>query len=185
MVGLLLRIGGCVALGSAYRRACDRDARGGELPVAAAADRAAGGAECGDGCEWERQVEPVPGVAAAGRQFAERAVAALAREGGLPSTLWAGPEKTGRAVREGRHPVQGTVRGGAVGLRLGFGADDFSYAIDFGLPAPSLTAFALDPEIKRECIWHGPVLRPAALLCDRHNGMVRLRAADGTWGRRS
>jgi predicted ATPase len=29
------------------------------------------------------------------------AVAALAREGGLPSTLWAGPEKIGRAVREG------------------------------------------------------------------------------------
>jgi predicted ATPase len=109
------------------------------------------------------------------------AVAALAREGGLPSTLWAGPEKVGRAVREGRYPVQGTVRGEAVGLRLGFGADDFSYAIDFGLPAPSLTAFALDPEIKRECIWHGPVLRPAALLCDRHNGMVRLRGGDGTW----
>jgi energy-coupling factor transporter ATP-binding protein EcfA2 len=109
------------------------------------------------------------------------AVAALAREGGLPSTWWAGPEKTGRAVREGRHPVQGTIRGGAVGLRLGFGADDFSYAIDFGLPAPSLTAFALDPEIKRQSIWHGPVLRPVALLCDRHNGMVRLRGDDGTW----
>ena len=28
------------------------------------------------------------------------AVAALAREGGLPATLWAGPEKIGRAVRE-------------------------------------------------------------------------------------
>jgi energy-coupling factor transporter ATP-binding protein EcfA2 len=38
------------------------------------------------------------------------AVAALAREGGLPSTLWAGPEVIGRAVREGVHPVQGTVR---------------------------------------------------------------------------
>ena len=88
------------------------------------------------------------------------AVAALAREGGLPSTLWAGPEKAGRALREGRHLVQGTVRGGAVGLRLGFGADDFSYGTDFGLPAPSLTAFALGPEIKRESIWHGPVLRP-------------------------
>jgi predicted ATPase len=109
------------------------------------------------------------------------AVAALAREGGLPSTLWAGPEKVGRSVREGRYPVQGTVRSEVVGLRLGFGADDISYAVDFGLPAPSQTAFALDPEIKRECIWRGPVLRPAALLCDRNNGMVRLRDDDGTW----
>jgi predicted ATPase len=40
--------------------------------------------------------------------------------------------------------------------------------------------FCLDPEIKRECIWNGPVLRPGALLCDRHNSIVRLRD-DGTW----
>jgi len=109
------------------------------------------------------------------------AVAALAREGGLPSTLWAGPRQISRAVREGRYPVQGTAGGDAVGLRLGFGADDFSYAIDFGLPPPSQTAFALDPEIKRESIWSGPVLRRAALLCDRANGIVRLREDDGTW----
>ncbi len=50
-------------------------------------------------------------------------VAALAREGGLPATLWAGPEKIGRAVREGRYPVQGTVRTEPVALRLGFGSD--------------------------------------------------------------
>jgi predicted ATPase len=111
------------------------------------------------------------------------AVAALAREGGLPSTLWAGPEKIGLLVREGRYPVQGTVRGQSVNLRLGFGADDFSYAVDFGLPPPSqTTAFALDPEIKRECVWRGPVLRPSALLCDRHNMIVRLRGTGGGWG---
>jgi predicted ATPase len=110
------------------------------------------------------------------------AVAALAREGGLPSTLWAGPEKIGASVREGRYPVQGTVRGQPVSLRLGFGADDFSYSIDFGLPPPSqTTAFALDPEIKRECVWRGPVLRPSVLLCDRNRGIVRLRGADGGW----
>ncbi len=109
------------------------------------------------------------------------AVAALAREGGLGSTLWAGPNGMGRSLRKDRHPVQGTARGEAVGLRLGFGADDFSYAIDFGLPPPSQTAFALDPEIKRECIWNGPVLRPGALLCDRHNSIVRLRGDDGSW----
>jgi len=47
-------------------------------------------------------------------------VAALAREGGLPSTLWAGPEHLSRGVREGRYPLQGTAgRREPVGLRLG------------------------------------------------------------------
>jgi predicted ATPase len=111
------------------------------------------------------------------------AVAALAREGGLPSTLWAGPETIGRAVREGTYPVQPVVRGKPVSLRLGFGGDDFSYAIDFGLPPADgrESAFALDPEIKRESIWHGPLLRPAAVLCERDNGIVRIRVDRRTW----
>jgi predicted ATPase len=111
------------------------------------------------------------------------AVAALAREGGLPSTLWAGPETIGRAVREGTYPVQPTVRAKSVSLRLGFGGDDFSYAIDFGLPVGGgdKSAFALDPEIKRECIWNGPLLRPAAVLCERDNGIVRIRGDRRTW----
>ena len=69
------------------------------------------------------------------------AVAALAREGGLPSALWAGPESVGRAVREGRAPVQGTRRTKPVGLRLGFAGDEFGYALDLGMPIPSQTAF--------------------------------------------
>ncbi|GAA0268208.1 AAA family ATPase [Cryptosporangium japonicum] len=98
------------------------------------------------------------------------AIAALAREGGLASTLWAGPEN---GTREDR--PQGTVRRGPVSLRLGFAGDDFGYAIDFGLPRPSSSAFGLDPEIKREVIWSGPFLRPAGLLADRANGALRLR----------
>jgi predicted ATPase len=111
------------------------------------------------------------------------AVAALAREGGLPSTLWAGPETIGRAVREGSHPVQGTVRTKSVALRLGFGGDEFGYAIDFGLPSADgrHTLFALDPEIKRETIWAGPLLRPAAALCERDNGIVRIRDDRRAW----
>ncbi len=109
------------------------------------------------------------------------AVAALAYEGGLPSTLWAGPETVGRGVRDGRHPVQGTVRTKSVALRLGFGGDEFGYAIDFGLPVPGDTEFNLDPQIKRECVWTGAVLRPATLLADRHNGIVRTRDEDGKW----
>jgi len=109
------------------------------------------------------------------------AVAALAREGGLPSTLWAGPDTIGRSVREGRHPVQGTVRAGSVRLCLGFASDDLGYAIDLGLPQRSDSAFKLDPEIKRECVWSGPVLRPGALLSDRRGPLARTRDADGSW----
>lgn len=110
------------------------------------------------------------------------AVAALAREGGLSSTLWAGPETIGRAVREGRAPAQGTRRSKPVGLRLGFAGDEFGYALDLGLPVPSeLTAFNRDPEFKRECIWRGPVLRPATLLADRAGPVVRVRGQSGAW----
>ncbi len=92
------------------------------------------------------------------------AVNALAREGGLASTMWAGPGKTG-----------------PVSLKLGFAGDDFGYAVDLGLPQDGNTAFGLDPEIKSEAVWAGPVLRPAALLAERSGPMVRLRDADGGW----
>lgn len=108
-------------------------------------------------------------------------IPSLAREGGLQSTLWAGPEKLGAAVKRGEHKVEGTVRKERVNLRLGFAGDDFGYAIDLGLPSPSTSAFALDPEIKIECIWAGPVLRPAALLVERRNWVVRTRRSDGEW----
>ncbi|MFI9237173.1 AAA family ATPase [Streptomyces sp. NPDC053079] len=101
------------------------------------------------------------------------AVAALAREGGLPSTLWAGEEKPGRGVG----------RAEPVSLRLGFAGTDCSYAVDFGHPISDGSLFDLDPEIKRECTWTGPVLRPAALLCDRSGPAVRTRTADGGWHR--
>ncbi|MBB4127732.1 putative ATPase [Xanthomonas translucens] len=108
-------------------------------------------------------------------------IAALAREGGLPSALWAGPERIGRAVRRGEHAVEGTVRQQPVSLKLGYASDQFGYAIDLGLPLPSSSAFALDPQIKRECIWAGPFLRPAALLVDRSGPAVRMRDRAGRW----
>ncbi len=108
-------------------------------------------------------------------------IPSLAREGGLQSTLWAGPEKLGRSVKRGDHKVEGTVRKERINLRLGFAGDDFGYAIDLGLPSPSESAFGLDPEIKTECIWAGPVLRPASLLVERRTGVVRTRGSDGDW----
>lgn len=106
-------------------------------------------------------------------------VSSLAREGGLKSTFWAGPEKLSRNMRAGRVPVQGTQRKDAVRLKLGFAGEDFGYCITMGLPAPSDSAFALDPEIKRECIWSGPVCKPERILVDRSGPAVRARTEKG------
>jgi len=105
-----------------------------------------------------------------------RVISSLAREGGLDSALWAGPEQLAASVRSGRHPVQGTVRSGPIGLQLGFASDDFSYLIDLGLPTRhQSSAFNLDPEIKREVVWSGPIMRPASVLVKRKRALVELR----------
>ena len=109
-------------------------------------------------------------------------ITSLAREGGLQSTLWAGPERFSRAMLAGELPVEGTRRKDPVSLRLGFSGDEFGYAIDLGLPPlDRATRFPLDPTIKRECIWSGPVLRPSALLVDRHGAALRTRDEQGEW----
>jgi energy-coupling factor transporter ATP-binding protein EcfA2 len=110
-----------------------------------------------------------------------RVIPTLAREGGLDSTLWAGPEKFSRGVLRGEHPVQGVVRKNPVSLRLGFASDHFSYAIDLGLPPPPSGAFGHDPEIKRECIWSGQALRPSAVLVDRRGPLVKTRDGKNDW----
>jgi predicted ATPase len=103
----------------------------------------------------------------------------LAREGGLDSTFWAGPETITQRMRNGEIPIQATMRHGAKRLRLGFAGEDFSYSIALGLPEPSLSEFSLDPEIKKECIWSGPFYRPASLLVDRDGPMIRTRVGRG------
>lgn len=110
------------------------------------------------------------------------AVASLAAEGGLPSTLWAGPEKFSRAMQSGAQPVQGTVRSGPVSLQLGFATEGHGYAIDLGLPIPSRTRFAYDPEIKAEAVWTGARLGRANLVAERRGPLVRLRSEEtGAW----
>lgn len=103
----------------------------------------------------------------------------LAREGGLNSTFWAGPENISKRMRAGDVEVQGGPRQKAARLRLGFSGDDFGYSISLGLPSPGntgSTAFSLDPEIKRECIWAGNAYRPANLLVDRSGAVVKVRS---------
>jgi len=92
---------------------------------------------------------------------------ALAIEGGLSSTLWAGPERISSAVKRGDYPLQGTVRKDPISLRLGFASDDFGYAIDLGLPAPGRSLFNRDPEIKAEAIWVGEHLKRSNALATR------------------
>lgn len=97
-----------------------------------------------------------------------RLIGSLAAAGGLSSVLWAGPETISGAMRRGEVPIQGTgSRKKPISLQLGFTADELSYLIDLGLPIPGDTVFGRDPIIKRELIWAGPVLRPAATLLKR------------------
>lgn len=106
-------------------------------------------------------------------------VGSLARDGGLSSTLWAGPEHVSRAMVDGSVPVQGTRRSGPISLRLGFATDTLGYLVDLGIPQPSTTLFGRDPEIKREQIFAGALAKPSSLLVDRHGPAVRVR--DGSW----
>lgn len=99
------------------------------------------------------------------------AIAALAREGGLESTLWAGSGGVGHAAMKSVRP----------GLRVGFAAADFGYAAELGMPVPGQSMFNRDPEIKAEAAWAGPVLRPSTLLADRGGPVVRLRDNAGGW----
>ncbi len=96
-----------------------------------------------------------------------RLAESLSREGGFNSVRWAGPKSNGK------DPVS---------LRLGFLADPFSYCLDVGLPIPQeKSAFNFDPEIKRECLWHGVGMEARSLCADRRTTTLRTRAANGKW----
>ena len=108
-------------------------------------------------------------------------IQSLAREGGLQSTLWAGPEVITREMQTGQIPVQGQVRKKPISLRLGFTSDDFSYTVELGLPLPFGSLFDRDPVIKRECLWQGHRMLPATLTTDRRGGTLRNRNSAGKW----
>ncbi|KIA64671.1 AAA family ATPase [Nocardia vulneris] len=98
------------------------------------------------------------------------AIAALAKEGGVASTLWAG------------QGGDSTSEPDTAGVRVGFAGADFGYAAELGTPVPDGTSmFDLDPEIKAEAVWAGPVLRPSTLLAQRGGPVVQLRDDDGGW----
>jgi len=106
-------------------------------------------------------------------------IGSLAREGGVNSVLWAGPEQPAGARRTGR--VEGTARTGPVTLELGFASDDFGYLVDLGLPqmAGHRSLFALDPEIKREAVFAGPLMRTGSILVRRNGEYAEAVAESG------
>jgi predicted ATPase len=110
-----------------------------------------------------------------------RIIQSLASEGGLQLTLWAGPESFARSVKRGDYPVEGTVRRSRIGLKLGFAGNDYGYAIHLGLPQPSGSHFARDPEIKAESLWTGETLGRANAFAVRHGPSVRIRSQSGEW----
>lgn len=91
----------------------------------------------------------------------------LALEGGMPSILWAGKKKK---TTQTKAPVR---------LTLSIQLDDFSYEIACGLPKPTLSLFALDPEIKEEHVWFGEGRRPSNTIIERQGSSAWITGQDG------
>ena len=96
---------------------------------------------------------------------------ALAREGGLPSVMWAGEQspRTSATKNEGRR------------LSIGFADDAIAYELRLGIPplgsGGPASAFWLDPDVKEETI--RTVVKPKVNLLERRNQSAMLRDHDG------
>lgn len=104
-------------------------------------------------------------------------IGSLARQGGLESAMWAGPENLKGARRTGT--VEPTVRTRPLSIELGYASTDFGYLVDLGLPIPSDSAFGRDPEIKREVVFTGPSARPSSTLVRRIRPVAEARSDSG------
>lgn len=134
-----------------------------------------------------KQLNVITGVNGSGKSNVYRAlrllaetaqggvIQALAYEGGLQSTFWAGPEEISARMRRGEVPIQSTNRKEPLRLKLGFSNDELGYSIALGLPIIGSTAFSFDPEIKHECIWAESFYRPARALVERQNAVIKTR----------
>jgi predicted ATPase len=111
-----------------------------------------------------------------------RIIQSLASEGGLQSTLWAGPEAVSRVMKAGAALAQGLARKNPISLKLGFSGKEYGYAIDLGLPLPdSRSKFSSDPEIKIESQWTGERLDRTNAFAVRIGPSVRILNAQGEW----
>lgn len=107
-------------------------------------------------------------------------VYALAQEGGLESTLWAGPETLTKQMRAGDVPIQGGPRKKTQRLNLGFYGDEFGYAVSLGKPfidgVNSEYPFDNEAFVRREVVWSGGVFKPSKVIADRVENVVKLRS---------
>jgi predicted ATPase len=94
---------------------------------------------------------------------------AIVEEGGMPSALW-----SGRRRRQARQPNR-------VQFSVDLQTDTFGYAFACGLPVPQETMFQLDPEVKTERAWLGPVQRPSMRFLERDHRSASLRTVEGEW----
>lgn len=83
-------------------------------------------------------------------------------------------------MKRGEVPVQGSLRKNTVSLKLGFADEDYGYAIDLGLPQPTSSFFAADPQIKAEALWAGECLSRRNQLAARNGPLVSVLDRDGT-----
>ena len=106
----------------------------------------------------------------------------LAREGGLASAAWAGPEhvRTPGARRRGT-PIQGTVRQKPLRVQLGIQVDAGAFEMTLGHPTPGAGAFSLDPEVKEEWLWPAPPRSPQRTWLTRDHAAARCQDSDGRW----
>ncbi|WP_434779097.1 AAA family ATPase [Neisseria sp. Ec49-e6-T10] len=105
-------------------------------------------------------------------------IQSLAREGGLNSVLWAGPEQISRRMRQGEISVQGTVRTKSLRLKMGFSGETFGYNIVLGRPEyvrGNPSAFALDPAITHEAIWAGEYYSRSSVLTERKGAVITIK----------
>jgi predicted ATPase len=100
---------------------------------------------------------------------------ALAREGGLPSAMWAGEQsqRASATKNEGQR------------LSIGFADDEIAYELRLGIPPrkpppdgfAEATAFGLDPDVKAETI--RTLGKPKVNLLERRNQTAMLRDQEG------
>lgn len=92
----------------------------------------------------------------------------LAKEGGMPSVMWAGERRRANFNKEETR------------LQLAVETDTFSYSLACGFPPnipPSM--FALDPEIKEEFVWLGQKRRPSTTILERKQNTAFITDMEG------
>jgi predicted ATPase len=99
---------------------------------------------------------------------------ALAREGGLPSAMWAGDRSERASATKNEAPR----------LSIGFADDDMAYELRLGIPPhdprvppEERSAFWLDPDVKAETI--RTLGKPKINLLERRNQSAMLRDVEG------